>query len=114
MTLFERIWAFLSDPANRVVLAWLGGGLVVGLGGVWTVFTYFRPSSTANKARSDPRKVTAEHSSVAIGRDNKGGDFAAKCDRVRCHLTRLGEGRRAGAGRLRSGCGSRGNGAVLR
>ena len=26
----------------------------------------------------------------------RGGDFAAKCDRLRCHLTRLEEGRRAG------------------
>jgi hypothetical protein len=73
MTVLERAWAFLTDPANRAVLGWLGGGLVVALGGVWTVLTYFRPSSTANKAGSEPAKVTAAHGSVAIGRDNRDG-----------------------------------------
>ena len=72
MTHFERAWAFLTDPANRAVLAWLGGGLVVALGGVWTVLTYFRPSAIPNKAGSEPATVTAKHGSVAIGRDNKG------------------------------------------
>ena len=73
MTLLERAWAFLTDPANRAVLSWLGGGLVVALGGAWMVFTYFRPSSsTDKKAGNEPAKVTAEHGSVAIGRDNKG------------------------------------------
>jgi hypothetical protein len=73
MTLLERSWAFLTDPANRAVLAWLGGGLVVVLGGAWTVFTYFRPGSTATrKAGGEPAKVTAAHGSVVVGRDNRG------------------------------------------
>jgi hypothetical protein len=71
MTLLESIWAFLTDPANRVVLTWLGGGLVVALGGAWTAFTYFRSSSTTSKAGSEPAKVTAAHGSVAIGRNSK-------------------------------------------
>ena len=73
MTLLERAWAFLTDPANRAVLAWLGGGLVVALGGAWTVVTYLRPGSTATrKAGGEPAKVTAAHGSVVVGRDNRG------------------------------------------
>ena len=73
MTLLERAWAFLTDPANRAVLAWLGGGLVVAMGGAWTVFTYIRSSSTADKkAGGEPAKVKAAHGSVAVGRDNRG------------------------------------------
>jgi hypothetical protein len=41
------IWAFLSDPANREVLSWIGGGLVVVCGGLWTVVTFFhKPAAT--------------------------------------------------------------------
>ena len=35
------IWEFLSDPAKREVLAFLGGGLVVVCGGLWTAVTFF-------------------------------------------------------------------------
>src|SRR4051794_37828608 len=71
MTLLESIWAFLTDPANRAVLAWLGGGLVVALGGAWTAFTYFRSSSTTSKTGSEPAKGRAAHGSVAVGGDRK-------------------------------------------
>ena len=43
----STLWAFLSDPANREVLGWIGGGLVVVCGGLWTVFTFFRKPATA-------------------------------------------------------------------
>ena len=43
-------WAFLSDPDNQRTLAWLGGGLMVLAGGIWTVVTFFagrKPSPAA-------------------------------------------------------------------
>jgi hypothetical protein len=67
MTFLERAWAFLTDPANRAVLAWLGGGLVVVLGGAWTAFTYFRPGLAARKAERGPSAVRASHDSIAAG-----------------------------------------------
>jgi hypothetical protein len=36
-----EMWAFLSDPDHQETLAWIGGGVMVVLGGLWTVFTYF-------------------------------------------------------------------------
>ncbi len=35
------IQALLSDPQNREVLQWLGGGLVVVAGGAWAVMKFF-------------------------------------------------------------------------
>jgi hypothetical protein len=71
MTFLERTWAFLTDPAHRELLAWLGGGLAVLLGGAWAVFTYLRPSPTAKEAESKSAAVTANRG-VAAGRDIKG------------------------------------------
>jgi hypothetical protein len=44
------IWAFVQDEANRTVLAWIGGGVVVVVGGVWVVFKFFvdrKPTASA-------------------------------------------------------------------
>jgi hypothetical protein len=37
----DDIWKFISDPVNRGVLSWIGGGIVVVIGGAWATFTYF-------------------------------------------------------------------------
>ncbi len=39
----SNLWTFISRPKNRTILGWLGGGLVVLAGGIWTVFTYMHP-----------------------------------------------------------------------
>jgi hypothetical protein len=62
--MFATIWAFLTDPANRAILAWLGGGLVVAAGGIWAVIKFFAK-------RPDRRSVTADRGSVAVGGDNR-------------------------------------------
>ena len=56
------VWAFLSDPANREVLGWIGGGIVAAAGGAWAVIKF--------SAENRP-SVTADHGGVAIGRDNR-------------------------------------------
>ena len=48
------IWAFLSDPQNRDVLGWLGGGLVVVAGGAWAVIKFFASSGAPAKANAAP------------------------------------------------------------
>jgi hypothetical protein len=40
MSMLKDTWIFLTDPENRTVLSWLGGGLVVVCGGLWTVVTF--------------------------------------------------------------------------
>ena len=60
--MFDTTWAFLTDPANREVLAWIGGGTVVVAGGIWAVIKFFAK-------RPDRRSVIADRGSVAIGGD---------------------------------------------
>jgi tetratricopeptide (TPR) repeat protein len=39
------MWDWLLIEDNRAVLSWLGGGVVVAVGGLWTVYVYFRKSA---------------------------------------------------------------------
>lgn len=39
--MFNTIWEFLGDENNRSLIAWIGGGVVVVIGGVWAVFTFY-------------------------------------------------------------------------
>ena len=52
--------AFLKDPANRAVLAWLGGGVVAAAAGFWSVIKFFAAKPA----------IRADAGSVAIGRNN--------------------------------------------
>ena len=36
------MWDWFFNEDNRQVLSWLGGGLVVVVGGLWTAYPYFR------------------------------------------------------------------------
>jgi hypothetical protein len=56
------LWQFVTD--NRDTLSWLGGGVVIVAGGVWTVTKFFLK-------REKPRPVTAV-GGVAAGRDIRG------------------------------------------
>jgi hypothetical protein len=63
------IWPFLKDPANIAVLGSIGAGIATFAAGVWAAFTFF-----ANKKEkgASPPSVTANHGSVAAGRDITG------------------------------------------
>lgn len=45
------VWAFLSDPAHQATLKFLGGGLAVVCGGLWTVVTFFRKPKPASEPK---------------------------------------------------------------
>jgi hypothetical protein len=78
-----RFWEFLRNEQNRLVLGWLGGGLVVAATGAWAAFIYFfplhkapEPPPAATKAEQPAPKVEppspnvkASGGSVVIGRD---------------------------------------------
>lgn len=48
----RAVWTFLSKKRNREILAWLGGGIVVVAGGLWTATTFF-----FDKHASTPPKI---------------------------------------------------------
>jgi hypothetical protein len=54
-----NLWAFVQDPANRVVLGWIGGGIAAVAVAAWAVIQFF--------AKKDG--VRADRGSVAAGRD---------------------------------------------
>jgi len=58
------MWSFLQNKKNREVLGWVGAGLAVVIGGLWTAFVYFSPP---NKPASGSANVEANCGSVATG-----------------------------------------------
>jgi threonine/homoserine efflux transporter RhtA len=40
------MWSFLQSKKNREVLGWIGAGLAVVIGGLWTAFVYFSKPGT--------------------------------------------------------------------
>ncbi len=77
-----RLWEFLRNEQNRLVLGWLGGGLVVAATGAWAAFIYFHPLTKSpapphpNVDASDTAKPPSIHAncgSVVIGGNVSGG-----------------------------------------
>jgi hypothetical protein len=65
--MLDAFWSWLQDPANRDVIGWIGGGVVVVVGGVWAVVKYFaKPGGDGGAAPS----VRADGGGVAIGGSN--------------------------------------------
>jgi hypothetical protein len=60
-------WSFLQDENNRVVLAWMGGGIVVVAGGIWAVLKFILSKQKKESARAPT--VSASQGGVAAGRD---------------------------------------------
>jgi hypothetical protein len=63
------LWEFLASPANREVLAWIGGGVAVAASGVWVIVKHFAGGPVAKAATAPQPRMTA-------GRDIRIGDVA--------------------------------------
>jgi hypothetical protein len=70
----RQFWSFLGLKKNREILAWIGGGLVVVITGLWAAFIYFsdKPKTTA----STP-SVQASCGSVGVGGNVSGSTITA-------------------------------------
>jgi len=62
--MWSRAWAFLRDEGNRGILAFLGGGAVVVIGGLWAAFTFFYEKGGEKPAQSQTIEV---HNGNVIG-----------------------------------------------
>ena len=62
----DAFLSFLKDTSNQQVLTWLGGGLVVVIGGLWTVVKFFAKKGGSGEAASS---VRVGRGGVAAGRD---------------------------------------------
>ncbi len=63
-------WRFVKRKNNRVILQWLGGGVVVVAGAVWTVFVFFVHPDAPSPGNG--MNVEASGGGVAAGRDITG------------------------------------------
>jgi hypothetical protein len=73
------IWAFLQDEANRTVLAWIGGGVVVAVGGFWAAFKFF--ASKQKPKPPSPPTVSVAPGGVGAGRDIRNSKIDTRADR---------------------------------
>ena len=61
-----RLWEFLRNEQNRLVLGWLGGGLVVAATGAWAAFIYFYPLNKSPAPPDDKANVPVEAKSPSV------------------------------------------------
>ncbi|MDG4598107.1 MAG: SUMF1/EgtB/PvdO family nonheme iron enzyme [Candidatus Contendobacter sp.] len=52
---WQEIWNWLRDQQNREIVTFIGGGLVVVLGGIWAVYTHFFPRPSPPSGDADQR-----------------------------------------------------------
>ena len=64
------IWAYIQDPDHRALLGWIGGGVIVIGGSLWTAFAFFAPKDKHNPPPGP--NVSASNGGVAAGRDIRG------------------------------------------
>jgi len=60
-------WNWLKDPDNRAILGWLGGGIAVVIGGLWTAIVYVLPLKDSKPEVSPAAAVSASGGGVAVG-----------------------------------------------
>jgi hypothetical protein len=73
----KKMWAFFRDKDNRELVGWVCGGLVVLIGAVWAVFTYFVPTPSV-KPPATPQQVDCTivaHQSLTACRDVNAHDI---------------------------------------
>jgi hypothetical protein len=71
--MLANIWSFLQDETNRAVLTWIGGGVVVVVGGAWSFFKFSLSRRKGQDSNAHTAQiVTATHGGIAAGRDISG------------------------------------------
>ncbi len=68
------LWRWLSESKNQKTLAWLGGGVIIVMGGLWQVYVHFSDSPTEDKPYIS--NVSASNGGIASGGAVTIGDHA--------------------------------------
>ena len=65
------MWEWLSEPQNREVFSWVGGGLAAALAGLWAVYRHWsrRNEGTGPSLSVQARHGVAAGGNIEIGRD---------------------------------------------
>jgi hypothetical protein len=66
--MLDTLWTFLKDPDNRDVLGWIGGGIVVVVGGLWAAVKFL-------SKKEHQASVQAINGGVAAGGDMIGNQI---------------------------------------
>jgi hypothetical protein len=61
--MLSGLWDFLADPTNRTVLGWIGGGIVVVVGGIWAIVKFLL--TRKRKENAPAPRVSATRGGVA-------------------------------------------------
>jgi hypothetical protein len=69
-----RFWNFIRSKSNRERIAWLGGGAVFIIAGLWTAFVYLFPPKSGEIGVS---RIIANCGGVAIGGSVSGATINA-------------------------------------
>ena len=67
--MWQTMWDWLTVDANRAVLGWFGGGVVVVAGGIWAVVRFVIGGRDKPALPPSRPNVQAIDGGVAIGRD---------------------------------------------
>jgi type II secretory pathway component PulM len=65
-----RFWKFIGSKGNRERLAWLGGGAVIVVAGIWSAFVHFFPTEGSTHGRETKSDGISTQSSVIKGNNN--------------------------------------------
>ena len=68
------LWRWLSESKNQKTLAWLGGGVIIVMSGLWQVYVHFSDSPTEDKPSIS--NVSASSGGIASGGAVTIGDHA--------------------------------------
>jgi hypothetical protein len=65
----RRAWKFLQAEKNREILAWLGGGVVVVVSGLFAAVTLLWSPDAPSSPSKPSMDIEASQGGVAVGRD---------------------------------------------
>jgi hypothetical protein len=64
--MLDRLWSLIKKKSNREIISWFGGGIVVIVGSIWTIFIFVQGNDKKQKPQIS---ITQSSPGIAAGRD---------------------------------------------